>query len=150
MSENKFCSSCGAKLDATVQFCQNCGTAVEVDAEVAKEPTEETVVEQVGTDQAPAPVPVLIPPTKEEKNKLIALMIVSIIIPPVGIVLGIIRYSKQDKKAGQHYLLCGLSAIAFALGAWNWVGYLAGALLVASAVYTGLQSINKGAISLEI
>ena len=77
-------------------------------------------------------------------------MVVSIVFPIVGWVLAIIRYNKKDKKSGLHYLMCGLSGFAFILGAAHWSGFILGAVLIASTVYTGLQSINKGEISLEI
>ncbi|MHA1197862.1 MAG: hypothetical protein ACTSQF_00695 [Candidatus Heimdallarchaeaceae archaeon] len=57
-------------------------------------------------------------------------------------------YNKKDKKSGMHYLLCGLSGIAFAMGGWYWAGFLVGALLIASAVYNGLRQIKSGEIKL--
>jgi len=150
MSETNFCSNCGAKLNPTDLFCQNCGTSIKKETEMKTNVTKEPEVQASVVTESPAPVAVATPPSQEEKNKLILLMVVSIIIPIVGIILGIIRYSKQDKKAGQHYLLCGLSGIAFAMGAWYWAGFLIGAVLIVSAIYTGLQNINKGEISSEI
>ena len=148
MSEGNFCSNCGAKLKKTDQFCANCGSTVGTKAAQPVQPVEQPATQPV-EGEAPPPA-VYTPPTKEEKNKLILLMVVSIIIPIVGIVIAIIRYNKQDKKSGLHYLMCGLSGIAFALGGAYWVGFVLGAVLIASTVYTGLQSINKGEISLEI
>ena len=144
MTDSIFCSECGAKMKSTENFCQNCGhqlgTAAKPDPEATEQPVQQ--------DQAATPT-IATPPTPEEKNKLILLMVLSIIIPIVGIVLGIIKYNKKDKKSGQHYLLCGLAGICFGLGAAHFSGFIIGAVLIASAVYTGLQSINKGEISAD-
>ena len=152
MSKNVFCSNCGDKVQEGMQFCVSCGAkVVEAAAEVVTEPqaapTPQT--ETSGPTAVGAPVATGTPPTQEEKNKLILFMILSIIIPIVGIVLGIIKYNKKDKRSGQHYLLCGLSGFCFALGAAHWSGFVAGALLIASAVYSGLKQINAGVISAD-
>ena len=156
MSKNVFCSNCGEKVQEGMQFCGSCGAKVgkvatedvtETAAEPQATPTPQT--ETSGPAAVGAPKATGTPPTKDEKNKLILFMILSIIIPIVGIVLGIIKYNKKDKTSGQHYLLCGLSGFCFGLGAAHWSGFIAGALLIASAVYNGLRQINAGVISAD-
>ena len=158
MSKNVFCSNCGEKVQEGMQFCGSCGAKV---VEVATEAVTETVTEPQttptpktetsGPAEVGAPTVIGTPPTKEEKNKLILFMILSIIIPIVGIVLGIIKYNKKDKKSGQHYVMCGLAGILFGIttGTIPYVGWLVGLLFVASVVYNGIRQINAGLISAD-
>ncbi len=158
MSKNVFCSNCGEKVQDGMQFCDSCGAKI---VEVATEAVTETVAEPQATPTPQtetsgpaavgAPVAIGTPPTKEEKNKLILFMILSIIIPIVGIVLGIIKYNKKDKKSGQHYILCGLGGILLGVcsGTIPYVGWLVGLLFVASVVYNGMRQINAGLISAD-
>ena len=152
MTTNVFCQNCDAKLAEGLKFCSNCGSSIQTKESTEKLPpqTIEKQPEQpVADDPSPTTTSTLTPPTQDEKNKLILLMIVSIIIPIVGWVLAIIQYTKEEKKAALHYLMCGLSGFAFALGGWYWAGFLIGAMLIASTVYTGIQSINKGEVKLN-
>ncbi len=158
MSKNVFCSNCGEKVQEGMQFCGSCGAKVgkvatedvtETAAEPQATPTPQT--ETSGPAAVGAPKATGTPPTKDEKNKLILFMILSIIIPIVGIVLGIIKYNKKDKKSGQHYILCGLAGFIFGLstGFIDYVGWLVGLLFVASVVYNGIRQINAGLISAD-
>lgn len=156
MSKNVFCSNCGEKVQEGMQFCGSCGAKV---VEVATEAVTEAVAEPQATPTPQtetsgpaavgAPIVTGTPPTKDEKNKLILFMVLSILFFPVGIVLGIIKYNKKDKKSGQHYILCALSGFCFGLGAAHWSGFVAGTLLIASVVYNGLRQINAGLISAD-
>jgi hypothetical protein len=158
MSKNVFCSNCGDKIQEGMQFCGSCGAKVvevapeavtKVVAEPQATPTPQT--ETSGPAAVGAPKVIGTPPTKDEKNKLILFMILSIFIPIVGIVLGIIKYNKKDKKSGQHYLLCGLAGILLGITSATipYVGWLVGLLFVASVVYTGIRQINAGLISAD-
>ncbi len=140
MSSTKFCTKCGGSLKETDKLCANCGVTIEETPVKAEESVQQ---EGVAT-----PASKYNPPTKEEKNKLILWMVLSIIIPIIGIVLGIVMYSKKDKTSGMHYLLCGFSSIAFASGAYYWAGFIIGALLISSAIYNGLRQINSEEIKL--
>ncbi|MHA1396336.1 MAG: zinc-ribbon domain-containing protein [Candidatus Heimdallarchaeaceae archaeon] len=140
----KFCSNCGAKLKDEETICPNCGETV---AEVVTSSNEKVVQPQADTTSSESSVPS--PPTKEEKNKLIAIMIVSIIIPIVGLILSIVKYVKKDKKSSVHYLMCFASGLAFGMGGWYWAGFVVGALLIASTIYNGLKLINSGEITLH-
>ncbi len=154
MSKNIFCSNCGEKVQEGMQFCNSCGAkVVEVAPEAVAEPqaTPTPQTETSGPDAVGAPKVISTPPTKDEKNKLILFMVLSIIIPIVGIVLGIIKYNKKDKKSGQHYILCGLAGILLGICSYTipYVGWLVGLLFVASVVYTGIRQINAGLISAD-
>ena len=144
MAEEKFCINCGEKLIPGEKFCRNCGAKID---DTPATPVQETS----GPTEAGKPT-VGTPPTQEEKNKLILFMVLSIIIPIVGIVFGIIFYNKKDKKSGMHYLLCGLSGIL--LGTCSatipYVGWLVGLLVVASVAYNGYKQINAGYISADL
>ena len=154
MSKNVYCSNCGEKVQEGMQFCDSCGAkVVEVASETVTEPqaTLTPQAETSGPTAVGAPIATGTPPTKDEKNKLILFMILSIIIPIVGIVLGIIKYNKKDKKSGQHYILCGLGGILLGVcsGTIPYVGWLVGLLFVASVVYNGIRQINTGLISAD-
>ena len=142
MSTEKYCSNCGNVIKDNANFCAACG-ATQGDAP-AQQPAQQPV-QPAGPAVA---APVGTPPSDEDKNKLILWMVASIIIPLIGIVLAIMKYNKQDKKSGMHYLLCGLSGICFGMGGFHWVGFLAGAVIVASVIYNGLRQIKAGEISL--
>ena len=165
MSKNVYCSNCGEKVQEGMQFCGSCGAKVvegASEAVVEDATATEAVVEPQVTPTPPtnasgptavgAPVVAGTPPTKEEKNKLILFMVLSIIIPIVGIVFGIIFYNKKDKKSGQHYILCGLGGILLGVcsGTIPYVGWFIGLLFVASVVYNGIRQINAGVISADL
>ena len=143
MSENNFCQNCGSKLELGVKFCSNCGASIIQDTEPPK--AEETKVDSypVVEEKVEESVVKLTAPIDSERNKLIALMVVSILIPIVGLVLAIIKWTESKKKAAGHYAWCGASGIAFAMGAWHWSGFIIGLLLIASAVNNGIQLINS-------
>ena len=152
MSNTNFCQKCGAKLEEGVKFCSSCGASTETKEPIQEQPpqtTEEQQTQPVSDEALPTATTTLTPPTQDEKNKLFLLMAISIIIMPVGFVLAIIQYNKKENKAALHYLMCGLSGVAFAMGSWYWAGFVIGAILIASTVYTGIQSINKGEIKLN-
>ncbi len=154
MSKSVYCSNCGEKVQEGMQFCNSCGAkVVEVATETVAEPQVAPTppTNTSGPTAVGAPVVAGTPPTKEEKNKLILFMVLSILIPPAGIVLGIIQYNKKDKKSGQHYILCGLGGILLGVcsGTIPYVGWLVGLLFVASVVYNGIRQINAGLISAD-
>lgn len=145
MSVDNFCSNCGSKLEPGVKFCSNCG------ATIVKKPgapqAEETNVESSMEVEQQVETPITKTTTKideSERNRLIVIMIISIVLPIVGLVLAVIKYTQRKKKAALHYLLCGLSGIAFGMGFLNWSGFVIGLMLVVSAIYNGLNLIKSG------
>ena len=145
MSEKNFCQNCGGKLEQGVKFCSNCGATIIQESEAPQ--VEETKIEESQVTEQEVEKPITQPATQisdEERNKLIILMVVSILIPIVGLVLAIIRYTENKRKAALHYLLCGLSGIAFGMGFWNWAGFIIGIMLVVSTIYNGLNLIKSG------
>jgi hypothetical protein len=144
-SENNFCSNCGSKFELGVKFCSNCG------AVIAKEPVapqvKETKKELTPVTEQVVEEPITQPTAQvdeSERNRLIILMVLSIVIPIVGLVLAVIKYTEHKKKAALHYLLCGLSGIAFGMGFWNWAGFIIGVMLILSTIYNGLNLIKSG------
>ncbi len=148
MSNTNFCQNCGSKLEEGVKFCSSCGASTETKEPMQEQPPQTTEEQplQPFADESPPTATLYLPP---KKNKLILLMAISIIIMPVGFVLAILHYSKKENKAASHYLMCGLSGVAFAMGSWHWAGFLIGAMLIVSTVYNGIQYINKGEIKLN-
>ncbi len=151
MTNNVFCSNCGEKVKEGMQFCISCGAKV-VQVATDPQPSPSPQTDASGPTTVGAPVTVGSPPTKEEKNKLILFMILSIFIPPVGIVFGIIKYNKNDKKSGQFYLICGGAGILLGVVGISvpyGIGWAVGLLLVASVIYNGMKQIDTGLISAE-
>lgn len=144
MADDKFCVNCGEKLVPGENFCKSCGAKVDAKAEA---PAQETS----GPTETGAPVAGT-PPNQEERNKLILFMVLSIIIPIVGIVFSIIFYNKKDQKSGMHYLLCGLAGICLGLcsGVIPYVGWLVGLVLAGAIAYNGYRQIMTGQISADL
>ncbi|MCI6640862.1 MAG: zinc-ribbon domain-containing protein [Pygmaiobacter massiliensis] len=90
-----FCTQCGSKVEEGARFCPQCG---------AKLHGEEACGEEMGTEEFnwQPPEPVSRP-----------LLLCSVFIPLVGIVMGLIKFSDGEKRAGKTYLLCGVGAWIF-------------------------------------
>ncbi len=111
-----FCKYCGKEVIQGDTICPNCGG--EIDIPVNNMPPPQPMPSQQAQPVVYAPpggyyVPPYPPmqyvdPDPPANGGLIAL---SIIIPIVGIILGIIKMSDGQKRAGKTYLLSGLIVI---------------------------------------
>ena len=101
----KFCPNCGKQIDDDAVMCLNCcyvipsgNTSMQNDTQ---KPTEEVKASTGNDTQKPT----------EEVKASTGLVILSVFIPLVGIILGIIKW-KETPKAAKTYLTAGLIAWA--------------------------------------
>ena len=87
-----FCSSCGKETPNEAMACPYCGTKT-VNSSVAPTTAEVSQPANVGDDKA-----------------TVGNIVASILLPIVGVILGIINLSKKKTKAGTTYLIVGIAA----------------------------------------
>ncbi len=80
-----FCNKCGSEIPADSKFCVKCGTKSETEAQPAQNYSYST-----------------------EENVNVGLVILSVIIPLIGLILGIVNLSNKNKRAGKAYLIAAL------------------------------------------
>lgn len=92
-----FCKSCGKEINDQAVVCPYCGVQTGAVQIIPQQPN-------YGNQQPNAQN------NADETN--VGLVIVSIIIPLVGIILGAVNISNGKKKSGKAYLLAGIIAVA--------------------------------------
>ena len=81
---SKFCPSCGEELADNAKFCKNCGANIETNEKSSTQQTASTYeVQQVENDH---------------KLAIIAGYIFAILIPLIGIIIGIYLYTRKDSE----------------------------------------------------
>ena len=121
-----FCKYCGKEVEQNALICANCGgevTPLASDGTIPADPPapQQPMLPQQGAPngypppygyypppyppQPYYPPPRYVDPNAPANGGLIAL---SIIIPLVGIILGLVKISDGEKRAGKAYLIAGL------------------------------------------
>ena len=102
---SKFCPSCGEELVDNAKFCKNCGMNLET-----KE-TQET--QQTNTIQQPTQTYEVPKVENDHKLAIIAGYVLAILIPIIGLIIGIYLMTRKDsEKASFHgKLILGLAVI---------------------------------------
>ena len=101
---SKFCPFCGEELVDSAKFCKNCGKNIED----YKNPDGDDMPKTQWT------------PPAEEKSHTLALVLgilFSILIPLIGIIIGIYLYTRKDSSKAKRY-----GTIIIALGVVVWIG----------------------------
>lgn len=103
---SKFCPFCGEEQPDNAKFCKSCGKNIE---------------NYSAPGEQDAPNTQFTPPAVEKSYTLIFVigLIFSIIIPLIGIIIGIYIYTRKDSSKARLYGL-----ITIALGAIVWIGSL--------------------------
>lgn len=112
---NKFCPSCGAPIASDAPTCQYCGASLTQNAQPAQQqPTYPNQggyppYQQAPYQQTPYQDPYQpgVPAPKDKAS--IGLIIVSLLIPIVGVILGIVNW-KKTPNAAKTYLIVGIVA----------------------------------------
>ena len=98
------CSSCGAEIEPGMTQCSYCGQPVE---------TTSSGNIQYGQTQNVTPNAYVPNANQAEEDKVsVGLVIVSVLIPLVGIIVGIVNMSKGKKKSGKIYLIVAIAVWA--------------------------------------
>ena len=99
-----FCRNCGNELGEGVQFCANCGTPVEVQAQPTQEPQQ---TQQAQTEQIPAEQVTVAPAADDvSANKGIAWLAY------MGLLLLIPMLAKKDSKYCEYHVRQGVTLFA--------------------------------------
>ena len=95
------CKNCGADIDASYGQCPYCGTNVSDAAQVqAPQPTQPEV--QYGQNQY---MPQGEQPVEDKVS--VGIVILAVLIPIVGVIIGGVNMSKGKKHSGKIYLIVG-------------------------------------------
>jgi len=127
-NQNYFCSYCGASIVPNDAFCSNCGQPVTESQAPQSTTYAPPVTETVGSTSygPPSSQPGYVSggytrPAQEKAST--GLIVVSFIIPLVGIILAIVKASKGQGQAAKAYGIAG--AVGFAIGFFlNFVSFL--------------------------
>lgn len=95
----KFCPNCGEQLIDDAKFCKSCGKKIDTDEYVQSAPAQQQFT----------------PPVVEKDYKWIALIggIAGIIIPLIGIIVGIYLYTRKDSSKAKSYAAAVLGVSLF-------------------------------------
>ena len=111
-----FCRNCGNELGEGVQFCANCGTPVEAQAQPTQptqEPQEAQPTQQTQTEQIPAEQVTVAPAADDvSANKGIAWLAY------MGLLLLIPMLAKKDSKYCEYHVRQGVTLCAGAIAYW--------------------------------
>lgn len=117
-NQNYFCSYCGASMAPNDAFCNNCGQSV-TETQAPQPTYAPPKTEIVGSTSygPPSSQPGYVSggytrPAQEKAST--GLIVVSVIIPIVGIILAVVKASKGQGQAAKAYGIAG--AVGFAIG----------------------------------
>lgn len=124
-----FCRNCGNELGEGVQFCANCGTPVEVQAQPAQQAQEPQQAQQTQTEQIPTEQVTVAPAADDvAANKGIAWLAY------MGLLLLIPMLAKKDSKYCEYHVRQGVTLCAAAIAYCIAANIL---LLIIGAVFPG-------------
>ena len=98
-----FCKSCGKEINDQAVVCPYCGNQTGNAQQIPQQPVY-GAPQQNPNNMYQQPVPA------DETN--VGLVVLSVLFPIVGIILGAVNMSNGNKKSGKAYLMAGIIAIA--------------------------------------
>lgn len=108
-----FCKSCGKEINDQAVVCPYCGVQTGVAQQIPQQPTY-GVQQNYGAPQQ-NPYMNQYPQQNEVDEVNVGLVVLSVLFPIVGIILGAVNSSNGKKKSGKAYLTAGIIAFAVEL-----------------------------------
>lgn len=105
-----FCKSCGKEINDQAVVCPHCGVQTGVVQQIPQQVNYGG--QQNYTAPQQNPYPNQYPQQNEVDEVNVGLVVLSVLIPIVGIILGAVNSSNGKKKSGKAYLTAGIIAIA--------------------------------------
>lgn len=108
--EFMFCSSCGKEINDQAVVCPYCGAQTANAQQIPQQPNYGAQQNYAAPQQNPYMNQYPQPIEADETN--VGMVVLSVLIPIVGIVLGAVNMNNGKKKSGKAYLMAGIIAIA--------------------------------------
>lgn len=105
-----FCKSCGKEINDQAVVCPHCGVQTGVVQQIPQQVNYGG--QQNYTAPQQNPYPNQYPQQNEVDEVNVGLVVLSVLFPIVGIILGAVNISNGKKKSGKAYLTAGIIAIA--------------------------------------
>lgn len=104
-----FCKSCGKEINDQAVVCPYCGVQTGVVQQIPQQPTYGAQQNYAAPQQNPY---VNQYPQTEPDETNVGIVVLSVLFPIVGIILGAVNIGNGKKKSGKAYLTAGIIAIA--------------------------------------
>lgn len=98
-----FCKSCGREINDQAVVCPYCGAQAGNAQQIPQQPNYGAQQQNLYTNQYPQQ-------NADETN--VGIVILSVLFPIVGIILGAVNMSNGNKKSGKAYLMAGIISAA--------------------------------------
>ena len=105
-----FCKSCGKEINDQAVVCPHCGVQTGVVQQIPQQVNYGG--QQNYTAPQQNPYPNQYPQQNEVDEVNVGLVVLSVLFPIVGIILGAVNISNGKKKSGKAYLMAGIIAVA--------------------------------------
>ncbi len=108
-----FCSSCGKEINDQAVVCPYCGAKTANAQQIPQQPDFGAQQNYGAPQQNPYMNQYPQPIEADETN--VGIVVVSVLFPIIGIILGAVNMSNGKKKSGKAYLMAGIIAFAVEL-----------------------------------